>query len=224
MLFVLVLVLLFTATSVFAAGGSYYFEVRPSVQTLPLFSPDGFDGTAAVYEGFLHEGVYDVFGYVASFGEFALPEPFVISYSPLSDYDGWLGCQLNFLLTVSGVDYSFRADIVYFESANSTILLLFGGDTSIPFSEGDRILFVEAGSESGSNSSDVLLKDLIVDLFGPYEPQTETITQSLSDGSTVTVEQRIPGIAGLDYEWFAALCLFGLMLYCFFRLLGGVFK
>ena len=38
------------------------------------------------------------------------------------------------------------------------------------------------------------------------------------------VETVAPGAAGVDYEWLAGVFLFGILLFCLMKLLGGVLK
>lgn len=60
------------------------------------------------------------------------------------------------------------------------------------------------------------MRDIILSLFGTYNPVTYT------DGNSVAV---IPnGVAGVDWVWLSGVLLFALTLYCVFRVLGGVFK
>lgn len=60
------------------------------------------------------------------------------------------------------------------------------------------------------------MKQLILDLFGTYEPV------SYLDADSVSV---IPsGVSGLDWPWIAGVGLFALTLYCVFRILGGFYK
>ena len=61
-------------------------------------------------------------------------------------------------------------------------------------------------------------------LFGQYTPRTQTVTEYLADGTSVTYTQVIPGLAGLDYPWLASVSLFALLLYGLLRLLGGLLK
>lgn len=68
------------------------------------------------------------------------------------------------------------------------------------------------------------LVDTITALFGPYTPRTQTITEYLPDGSSVTSQQVIPGLAGLDWSWLASVGLFALFLYGLLRLIGGLIK
>lgn len=70
----------------------------------------------------------------------------------------------------------------------------------------------------------VQLPELLVDLFGSYEPKTYTVTEYLPDGETVISQQYVPGLAGMDFEWLASIGLFALMIYCLFKLIGGVLK
>lgn len=98
-------------------------------------------------------------------------------------------------------------------------------DTS---STSESVLYsiVVSAEETETETSDETstLKDTLTALFGPYEPRTQTVTDYLSDGTSVTYSQIIPGLAGLDYEWISSVVLFGLMMFCVLKLLGGVSK
>lgn len=90
-------------------------------------------------------------------------------------------------------------------------------------------VFPDAGEESpfvySSTDSDTpSLADTIRSLFGSYTPRTQTVT-TYYDGQPISIEEQIvPGLAGLDYEWIAGVALFALIIFCLFRLLGGVLK
>lgn len=61
-------------------------------------------------------------------------------------------------------------------------------------------------------------------MFGAYTPKTQTVT-TYFDGQPLDVStEYVPGLAGLDVEWIASVALFGMVVYCLFRLLGGVVK
>lgn len=80
-------------------------------------------------------------------------------------------------------------------------------------------------SDSSSLSSG--LKEIIVSIFGSYEPVTqETVVIETIDGSTVeTVIRTVaPGLAGVDYEWIGSVLLFGVLLLCLGKMLGGILK
>lgn len=64
------------------------------------------------------------------------------------------------------------------------------------------------------------MKDIVIDLFGTYTP-VETTTV-LADGTTVT--EVASGMAGVDWPWVIGALAFLLCLYCFFRILGGIFR
>ena len=71
------------------------------------------------------------------------------------------------------------------------------------------------------------LKDIIVSIFGSYEPVTqETVVTETIDGSTVeTVIRTVaPGLAGVDFEWIGSVLMFGVVLFCLGKLLGGMVK
>lgn len=60
---------------------------------------------------------------------------------------------------------------------------------------------------------------LIESIFGSYEPITYQVYNSVSD----TVESIIPsGMAGVNWPYVLAVALFGMVLYCILRMLGGV--
>lgn len=68
------------------------------------------------------------------------------------------------------------------------------------------------------------MADVIVRVFGEYQPKTQTVTDHLSDGTSVSYEQYVPGAAGVDWQWVSGVCLFALVLWSFFKLLGVFFK
>lgn len=71
------------------------------------------------------------------------------------------------------------------------------------------------------------LKSLIVSIFGDYSPvmTTSTVTETV-DGITTTtlIETVAEGAAGVDYAWIAGVFLFGILLFCLMKLLGGILK
>ena len=71
------------------------------------------------------------------------------------------------------------------------------------------------------------LKSLVTSIFGEYTPVTTTTVVTETVGSEThqyLVEAVAPGAAGVDYEWLASVFLFGILLFCFMKLLGGVLK
>lgn len=64
----------------------------------------------------------------------------------------------------------------------------------------------------------------IVDLFGEYQPRTQVVTEIMSDGSVVTHEEIVPGLAGLDWQWLSEVLIFTVFLFCVMKLIGGLFK
>ena len=77
---------------------------------------------------------------------------------------------------------------------------------------------------SDSTSGSLTLAETIRSLFGPYTPRTQTVTTYYDGQPISTAEQVIPGLAGLDYEWLAGVVLFALIVYCLFRILGGILR
>lgn len=69
------------------------------------------------------------------------------------------------------------------------------------------------------------LKALVTSVFGEYTPITTTsvITETVgSETRQYLVETVASGAAGVDYEWLAGVFLFGILLFCLMKLLGGV--
>lgn len=67
------------------------------------------------------------------------------------------------------------------------------------------------------------LVGVISDIFGAYIPRTYT-TNTYIDGEVVTGTEIVPGLAGLDWPWLCGAAMFGIMLFCLFKLLGGIWK
>ena len=68
------------------------------------------------------------------------------------------------------------------------------------------------------------LPGVVKSVFGEYRPRTQTITETRADGTVLTSVECVPGLAGLDWYWLSGVFMFGLILWSFFRFLGGVLK
>lgn len=60
------------------------------------------------------------------------------------------------------------------------------------------------------------IRDLFRALFGVYSP----VSYTLADGTSVVPA----GAAGVDFEYVLSVCIFALVVYCLFRLLGMLFQ
>lgn len=109
-----------------------------------------------------------------------------------------------------------------------------GSEVTVSIEEHDTLLVASVSPDTPEVSDHYVspyaepetpaLVDTIRSLFGPYTPRTQTVT-TFYDGQPISIdEQVIPGLAGLDYEWIAGVVLFALIVYCLFRILGGVLK
>lgn len=78
-------------------------------------------------------------------------------------------------------------------------------------------------NDSGTEE-DFSLPAALEALFGRYEPRIQTVTEVLSDGSTIEYEQYVPGVAGMDWDWIASVGIFSMVLYCVLRMIGGCLK
>lgn len=68
------------------------------------------------------------------------------------------------------------------------------------------------------------LSEAVTALFGTYTPRTQTVTQHLEDGSVITYQEVIHGLAGLDWPWLVSVGLFALVLFSLLRMIGGLLK
>ena len=68
------------------------------------------------------------------------------------------------------------------------------------------------------------MRDVVVLILGDYQPQMQTVTEFLSDGTEITYTEVIPGVAGLDWNWIGGATLFTLALFSFFKIVGVVLK
>lgn len=61
------------------------------------------------------------------------------------------------------------------------------------------------------------MRDLIIQIFGEYQPVAEKAGLDAAGNLCY-------GIGTIDFAWIAGVLLFTLVLYCTFRILGGLFK
>lgn len=114
-------------------------------------------------------------------------------------------------------------------SDNENILQVDEIDPVPDMEESSSMVYVLNDMRSDVGVSDTILADglkgVIQSIFGVYEPVTTTaaFTETV-DGETVTtlVDVVADGAAGVDYEYISGVILFGVMLFCLFKLLGGI--
>lgn len=90
-------------------------------------------------------------------------------------------------------------------------------------------IYAVSDLRSGDAASGILsgLKALIVSIFGEYTPvmTTMAVTETVDNVTTTTLVDAVAaGAAGVDYEWLSGVALFGIILFCALKLLGGVLK
>lgn len=64
------------------------------------------------------------------------------------------------------------------------------------------------------------MKDLIITLFGSYEPVMTTVTDEVLG----SVQMVASGMAGVAWEWISGVVLFAIVLYSFLRLVGVLLR
>ena len=72
--------------------------------------------------------------------------------------------------------------------------------------------------------AETTLTSAVTALLGTYTPRTQTVTAILSDGSTVTYEEYVQGLAGVDWAWLSGAVLFTAFLWSVFVMIGGLVK
>lgn len=65
-----------------------------------------------------------------------------------------------------------------------------------------------------------MMREVLRSIFGTYTPIS--VTETTADGATVV--RYLNGLAGVDWEYVGGVLLFSIVLYCLFRILGGVMK
>lgn len=63
--------------------------------------------------------------------------------------------------------------------------------------------------------------DIITEIFGTYQPVTYEVYNSATDSYDVIVAS---GSAGVDWTYIGGIFLFGLTLFCVFKIIGGIIK
>lgn len=110
-------------------------------------------------------------------------------------------------------------DETVLENTESDPVLELGNDTPMVYSVNDL-------RSDGSDGSDLIgLKAVIRSIFGEYTPNmTTTAVTETVDGEVITslIDTVADGSAGVDWEYISGVFIFGIMLYCLFKLLGGI--
>ena len=115
----------------------------------------------------------------------------------------------SYTVTCTGADVTVNLDNRTYTTVTDV------GGVEVPVEEP---ALVEPSSGSGT------LPDFLRAMFGTYTPKTQMVT-TYYDGQPLGVStEYVPGLAGLDMEWIASVVLFGVVVYCLFRLLGGIVK
>ena len=66
-----------------------------------------------------------------------------------------------------------------------------------------------------------VLKEIIISIFGTYEPVTYEVYNSVTDSYDTVIAS---GMAGVDWAFIAGVLLFGITSFCVFRIIGGIIK
>lgn len=67
------------------------------------------------------------------------------------------------------------------------------------------------------------MKDLIISIFGSYEPIMTTEVHVVGD-TLEELQVVASGMAGVDWAWLAGVALFAIVLYSFLRLVGVLLR
>lgn len=79
-----------------------------------------------------------------------------------------------------------------------------------------------SGVVESSEPEEGTMKAVLQSIFGVYEPVQQSITVTLSDGTTADCQEVVTGISGVDWAYISGVALFGLSLAAFFKTLRVV--
>lgn len=132
------------------------------------------------------------------------------------------------------------SDPVVPDSGSSGSMPDFDLNVVLPESDEDVVIFAEDNTEShiyavSDQRSGVVyslglaegLKDLMRSIFGEYTPVLTTIAviETVDNVTTTTLVDAVAeGAAGVDWEYLSGVALFGILLFCLMKLLGGILK
>lgn len=68
------------------------------------------------------------------------------------------------------------------------------------------------------------LAGAMASIFGEYTPLTYQVDTYVDDVLIASGTEVVPGLAGMDWPWIFGVSLFGVMLFSFFKILGGVWR
>lgn len=70
-----------------------------------------------------------------------------------------------------------------------------------------------------------MLKDLIISIFGVYDPVTYEVPHYAADGTLLYTDSIIGnGFSGVDWPYILGVLAFLVVLYCVLRIIGSVIK
>ena len=96
-------------------------------------------------------------------------------------------------------------------------------NTPVSVTVEDNSPVIVTGTDAGSAVRSAFVSALVA-IFGEYTPLTQSVTTYFADGTSVESVQYVSGIAGLDWTWISGVILFCIVIYCIFRMIGGVLK
>ena len=107
-------------------------------------------------------------------------------------------------------------------SSSETVSPVIEMDTSYRTFSVSSLDDVASAPPDGDSST---MDQVVVKVLGEYQRQTMTVQEMDTEGNVLaTSTQYVPGLAGLDWEWIAGALLFGLMILCVMRTIGGLLK
>ena len=96
-------------------------------------------------------------------------------------------------------------------------------NTPVSVTVEDNSPVIVTGTDAGNAVRSAFMSALVA-IFGEYTPLTQSVTTYFADGSVVESVEYVSGVAGLDWMWIAGVVLFCIVIYCIFRMIGGVLK
>lgn len=96
-------------------------------------------------------------------------------------------------------------------------------NTPVTVTVEDNTPVVVTGMDAGALVRSAFMSALVA-IFGEYTPRTQTVATYFADGTFVQSVEYVQGLAGLDWLWISGVFLFCIVIYCIFRMIGGVLK
>ena len=110
------------------------------------------------------------------------------------------------------------------QTADAEVLTDENGSVTVNVYSADETPVIVAALDPTPDPAADTMPAILESIFGSYNPRTQTVTMTCSDGSIVTSTEIVPGLAGLDYVWLSGVVTFSIILAGFISIVRVVLK